>query len=73
MVSLYLTLAIVLLMVAYAGVENTVRVFGYMDLELRFQYVIVRSYFLRRRLEKELSLPRTSFKEHYKKSYGRKL
>ena len=73
MVSLYLTLAIVLLMVAYAGVENTMRVFGYMDLELRFQVVIVRSYFLRRKLERELNLPITSFTEHYKKSYGRKL
>ena len=73
MVSLYLTLAIVLLMVAYAGVENTMRLFGYMDLELRFQVVIVRSYFLRRKLERELNLPATSFTEHYKKSYGRKL
>ena len=60
-------------MIAYAGVENTMRAFGYMDLELRFQVVIVRSYFLRRKLERELNLPITSFKEHYKKSYGRKL
>ena len=73
MVSLYLTVAIVLLLIAYAGMDNTMRLFGYMDLEVRFQYVIVRSYFLRRRLERELNLPRTSFTKHYKNSYGRKL
>ena len=32
MISLYLTVAIFVLMVAYAGMENTIRTFAYIDL-----------------------------------------
>ena len=36
MISLYLTVAIFVLMVAYAGMENTMRLFAYIDLQLRY-------------------------------------
>ena len=57
MVGLYVLVAIVILMIAYAGVEETLRVFAYMDLQLRFAVLRLRmkwmGWNLRRQLVKE--------------------
>ncbi|QIN97137.1 hypothetical protein [Synechococcus phage S-H25] len=71
MVSFYLTLAILVLMIAYAGVDNTMKLFAYMDLELRWQWILFRGFFIRRKLEKELNIPRTSIIKHYQ-TYGKR-
>ena len=54
MLGLYLVVAIVLLCIAYAGVEETMRLFAYLDLMLRWQWVRLRMYFMRRKLEQQL-------------------
>ena len=54
MLGLYLVVAIVLLCIAYAGVEETMRLFAYIDLMLRWQWVRLRMYFMRRKLEQQL-------------------
>lgn len=54
MLGLYLVITIVLLCVAYAGVEETMRLFAYLDLMLRWQWVRLRMYFMRRKLEQQL-------------------
>ena len=54
MIALYLCVAIVVLMIAYAGVEATLRVFAYIDITLRWQWVRLRMYFMKKRLEKDL-------------------
>ncbi len=54
MLGLYLVIAIVLLCIAYAGVEETMRLFAYIDLMLRWQWVRLRMYFMRRKLEQQL-------------------
>ena len=54
MLGLYLVIAIVLLCVAYAGIEETMRLFAYLDLMLRWQWVRLRMYFMRRKLEQQL-------------------
>jgi hypothetical protein len=67
----YLILVFVLILFAVGGVEATMRFFAYVDIELRWHWVIFRAYLLRRKLEKELGIKPTSFSEHYK-TYGKR-
>ena len=71
MVSLYLTGIIVLLFVAYLGVEDSLRLVRFVEIDIRWHWVLVRAYFLRRKLEKELGIEPVSFKEHYQ-TYGKR-
>jgi len=54
MLGLYLVVAIVILCIAYAGVEETIRLFAYLDLQLRYTWVRFRMYLMRRKLEQQL-------------------
>ena len=54
MLGLYLVVAIVLLLIAYAGVEETMRLFAYVDLQLRFAWVRFRMMLMRRKLRQQL-------------------
>ena len=54
MLGLYLVVAIVLLLIAYAGVEETMRLFAYVDLQLRFAWVRFRMMLMRRKLKRQL-------------------
>ena len=70
MLGLYLVVAIVLLCVAYAGPEETMRLFAYLDLQLRYALVRFRMMLLRRKLKQQLikDLPEFNklIKEHTK-------
>ena len=54
MIGLYLVVAIVLLLIAYAGVDETMRLFAYVDLQLRYAWVRFRMMMLRRKLKQQL-------------------
>ena len=54
MLGLYLVIAIVILCVAYAGVEETMRLFAYLDLQLRYSWVRFKMHLMRRKLEQQL-------------------
>jgi len=54
MLGLYLVVAIVLLCIAYAGVDETMRLFAYLDLQLRFAWVRFRMMLMRRKLKRQL-------------------
>ena len=54
MLGLYVVVAIVVLCIAYAGVEETMRLFAYLDLQLRYTWVRFRMYLMRRKLEQQL-------------------
>jgi hypothetical protein len=54
MLGLYVVVAIVILCIAYAGVEETMRLFAYLDLQLRYAWVRFRMYLMRRKLEQQL-------------------
>jgi len=54
MLGIYLVITIVILLVAYAGPEETMRLFAYMDLQLRYAWVRFRMYLMRRKLEQQL-------------------
>ena len=55
MVGLYLVVAIVLLLIAYAGVEETMRLFAYLDLQLRYAWIRFRMMLMRRKLRRQLN------------------
>ena len=54
MISLYLTAAIVALMIAYAGIEGTLRVFAWLDLQIRYIPLRIKIELMKRKLKKEL-------------------
>ena len=54
MLGLYVVIAIVILCITYAGVEETMRLFAYLDLQLRYSWVRFRMYLMRRKLEQQL-------------------
>ena len=69
MVGLYLVVAIVLLLIAYAGVEETMRLFAYLDLQLRYAWVRFRMILMRRKLKRQLDKSFAEYrnlKEHTK-------
>ena len=53
MLGAYLIVAVVILCVAYAGVEETMRLFAYLDLQLRYAFVRFRMMLLRRKLKQQ--------------------
>jgi len=57
LIGLYLTMLILIGMIWYAGIEGTMRVFDYFELQVRFFFVRVQLYFMKRRLEKQLGIP----------------
>ena len=54
MLGIYVVITIVILCIAYAGVEETIRLFAYLDLQLRYAWVRFRMYLMRRKLEQQL-------------------
>jgi len=70
MLGFYAVVAIVLLCIAYAGPEETMRLFAYLDLQLRYALVRFRMMLLRRKLKQQLikDLPEFNklIKEHTK-------
>jgi len=60
-ISIYLTLVVFLLMIVYAGVEGTLRVFTYFDLTLRFQVIKVQMKWMKWRMERQLGLPHKNY------------
>lgn len=54
MLGVYVVITLVILLVAYAGVEETTRLFAYFDLQLRYAWVRFRMYLMRRKLEQQL-------------------
>jgi|DEB0MinimDraft_10_1074344.scaffolds.fasta_scaffold09342_8 hypothetical protein len=58
MIGLYLTVTIIVLLVAYAGFENTMRLFAYIDLQLRFIPIRIKLEFMKRKLKRQLLIDR---------------
>ena len=54
MLGIYVIITLIVLMVAYAGMEETVQLFAYVDLMIRWQWVQFRMFMMRRKLEQQL-------------------
>ncbi|AIX26820.1 hypothetical protein ABY41_gp099 [Synechococcus phage ACG-2014i] len=54
MLGIYVIGTVIILMVAYAGMEETMRLFSYVDLMIRWQWIQFRMFMMKRRLEQQL-------------------
>ena len=54
MLGLYIVVTVVILCFAYAGVEETMRLFAYLDLQLRYTWVRFKLALMRRKLKQQL-------------------
>ena len=54
MLGLYVVITVVILCITYAGVEETMRLFAYLDLQLRYAWVSFKMHLMRRKLEQQL-------------------
>ena len=70
MLGLYVVITVVILCITYAGVEDTMRLFAYLDLQLRYAWVRFKLTLMRRKLKQQLlkDLPEYNklIKEHTK-------
>lgn len=53
-VGLWTTVLIVAVLIAYAGVEETMRLFAYIDLQIRYAWIRFRMEMMRRKLKRQL-------------------
>ena len=61
MIATYLTLFILIGMIWYAGLEGTMRVFYYIDLQFRYGIIRLQMWQMKRKLEKDLNLLPSDF------------
>jgi len=54
MLGIYVLITCFILLVAYAGMEETVRLFAYIDLVIRYQWIKFRTFMMKRKLEQQL-------------------
>jgi len=54
MLGLYVVITVVILCITYAGVEETMRLFAYLDLQLSYTWVSFKMHLMRRKLEQQL-------------------
>ena len=54
-IGFYLTVFILAGMISYAGTENTLNLVRYVDLSTRYQIILVRMFFMRRKLKRMLN------------------
>jgi len=54
MLGIYVIGTVIVLMVAYAGMEETMRLFSYVDLMIRWQWIQFRMFMMKRKLEQQL-------------------
>ena len=63
MLAFYLCFIIFICLVAYAGVDATMRLFAYLDLELRYLWIRFRMYLMARKLKAQLIKSTAEYKE----------
>jgi hypothetical protein len=66
MVAFYLCVVILLCMIWYAGMEGTMRVFAYLDLQIRYLGIKFQMWRMKRDLERKLGLPTSDFSSIFK-------
>jgi hypothetical protein len=54
MLGLYVLIVCFILLVAYAGMEETIRLFAYIDLVIRYQWIKFKMFLMKRKLEQQL-------------------
>lgn len=65
LIEFYFFSAILLLMIAYAGFEGTMRVFVYLELQIKYAYVRVQMWQMKRKLKAQLTTQTEEFLKEY--------
>ena len=53
---MYLTFLILFSLIAYAGIDEFMKIITYLDLNFRFFMVKIQMYFMKKKLQKELNV-----------------
>lgn len=62
-IGLYVLLIILIMLIAYAGFDETLRLFAYLDLQVRYAIIRFKMKRMQRKLEKQLGLPAKDWEE----------
>ena len=54
----YVTIAIIIVLIAYASPEEVLRLCRYVELSIRYQWIMWRFKRIRRKLERDLNIPK---------------
>lgn len=65
-IGLYVLLIILIMLVAYAGFDETLRLIAYLDLQVRYAIIRFKMKRMQRKLEKQLNLPAKNWEEYLK-------
>lgn len=63
---LYVLLIILAMLIAYAGFDETLRIFAYFDLQVRYFFIKMQMKRMQRKMEKELNLPAKDWEDYLK-------
>lgn len=59
----YVLVAFLLILVAYAGWEETMRLIAFAELQVKYAYVKIRMNRMKKRLEKDLGIPAKDWRD----------
>ena len=65
LIEFYFLMAVIILMIAYAGFEGTMRVFVYLELQIKYAYVRIQMWRMRRNLRSTLKVQTEEFLKEY--------
>lgn len=63
---LYVLLIILAMLIAYAGFDETLRIFAYLDLQVRYLLIKIQMKQMQRKMERELKLPTRDWEDYLK-------
>jgi hypothetical protein len=65
LLGLYFLLIILGMLIAYAGVDETLKLFAYFDLRLRYFFIQIQMKRMQRKLERDLNLPQRNWEKEF--------
>jgi hypothetical protein len=55
MLGFYVTFGVLICLICYAGTEETIRLFAFIDIYIRYSIVKIKLYFFKRKIKNQLS------------------
>jgi hypothetical protein len=64
-IGLYFLLIILGILIAYAGVDETLKLFTYLDLQVRYFFIKIQMKRMQRKLQRDLNLPQRNWEKEF--------
>jgi hypothetical protein len=64
-IGLYFLLIILGMLIAYAGVDETLKLFTYLDLQVRYFFIKIQMKRMQRKLQRDLNLPQRNWEKEF--------